>query len=54
MKCYFNCLIFTTFITYRAVLRSFDSKRVFFSLSLQKERNIQMLYEKVHDFWDTL
>ena len=40
-----DCLIFTTFITYCAVLRSFDGK----NLSLPKERNIPTLYEKVHD-----
>ena len=46
-----NCLIFTTFVTYCAVLRSFDGKSVKnFHLSLQKKRNIPTLYEKVHNF----
>ena len=51
---HFNCLIFTTFITYDIVLRSFDGKCNIFHLSLEKDRNIPMLYEKVHEFWDTL
>ena len=49
MKYHFNCLIFTTFLTYRAVLRSFDCKSVKVDLSLQTNRKIPTLYEEVHD-----
>ena len=45
-----NCLIFTTFITYCAVLRSFDGKSKIFHLSLQKKKYINSIWKGAQFF----